>query len=579
MNGINDINDINSRRLGLALIIVCCCAPLFVGLGRGDLWGDEAAHSFSVDRMLESGDWLVPKSSPQENDAFLEKPPLKFWIVAAAIRLGVLPHDEFGMRFWDALFGSLAFLYVYAIGCRLAGAVCGVASVLTLFAFWPLLFDHGLRGNNMEASLLLCYCGGVYHFLRANAGAQALVARNAIAVALYFVLGFMTKFVAALFLPLVLGAAVLFVPAYRREFARHWRSWLAAGVIAVALIAPWFVYAQLRFGRRVWDVMLGSQVYTRLTSYLNPEQVQPWPFYWVNLYKSFSYAGAAWLIAAGTLLLLAQTVRRRWPDGWVILLWGLMPIFLISFGASKLIHYAYPFVPPFALAGGYLVSLVVMLAPAPLARVGWPRALLVVVALAAAVLVVETMRAGEATFSLAGHVLFRSSGLFRPMVGGLLAVVLASRGRSAPRVAASLAALVLVPLPAYAQNLARLDDGTPTLRTMRDCLNRVEAISGHAGLHVDVADDEMEHHVYYYFRTVRPWTRADSSAPVRIQAYRDSVATHQPMVVSTRRYEELLGASRQADGGIPDLPPAVTIDGADVKILLPGPYAACGSAR
>jgi hypothetical protein len=256
-----------------------------------------------------------------------------------------------------------------------------------------------------------------------------------------------------------------------------------------------------------------------------------------------------------------------------------MPIFLISFGASKLIHYAYPFVPPFALAGGYLVSLVVMLAPAPLARVGWPRALLVVVALAAAVLVVETMRAGEATFSLAGHVLFRSSGLFRPMVGGLLAVVLASRGRSAPRVAASLAALVLVPLPAYAQNLARLDDGTPTLRTMRDCLNRVEAISGHAGLHVDVADDEMEHHVYYYFRTVRPWTRADSSAPVRIQAYRDSVATQQPMVVSTRRYEELLGASRQADGGIPDLPPAVTIDGADVKILLPGPYAACGSAR
>jgi 4-amino-4-deoxy-L-arabinose transferase-like glycosyltransferase len=563
----NDINNINARRLGLALIIVCCCVPLFIGLGRGDLWGDEAAHSFSVDRMLESGDWLAPKSSPQENDAFLEKPPLKFWIVAAAIRLGVLPHDEFGMRFWDALFGSLAFLYVYAIGCRLAGPVCGVASVFTLFAFWPLLFDHGLRGNNMEAALLLCYCGGVYHFLRGG---------NPIPIALYFVLGFMTKFVAALFLPLVLGSAVLLVPAYRREFARQWRAWLAAGVVAVALIAPWFVYAQIRFGRQVWDVMLGSQVYTRLTSYLNPAQVQPWPFYWVNLYKSFSYAGAAAVIGAGALLLLVQTVRRRWPDGWVILLWGLLPIVLISFGASKLIHYAYPFVPPFALAGGYLVSLVVMLAPAPLARVGWPRALMVVVALAAVLLAAETMRSGEASFSLAGHVLFRSSGVFRPLVGGLLAVVLASRGRSAPRVAAVLAALVLMPLPAYAQNLSRLEDGTATLRTMRDCLNRVETVSGHAGLYVDVADDEMEHHVYYYFRTVRPWTRANSSAPVRIQAYRDSVARQQPMLLSAPRYQELLRAARLPDGGIPDLPPAVTMDGVGVKILLPGPYAACG---
>ena len=36
---------------------------------------------------------------------FLEKPPLKFWIVAAPIRAGLLPHDEFGLRFWDAVFG------------------------------------------------------------------------------------------------------------------------------------------------------------------------------------------------------------------------------------------------------------------------------------------------------------------------------------------------------------------------------------------------------------------------------------------------------------------------------------------
>src|SRR5262245_15148594 len=98
-------------RLWLALIVVCFCLPLYIGLGRQDLYGDEAGHSFSVDRILEAGEWLTPKGSPHEDEIFLEKPPLKFWVVAAPIRFGLLPHDEFGLRFWDAVFASLAFLY------------------------------------------------------------------------------------------------------------------------------------------------------------------------------------------------------------------------------------------------------------------------------------------------------------------------------------------------------------------------------------------------------------------------------------------------------------------------------------
>ena len=79
-----------------ALVLALFCLPLFVGLGRTDLGHDEAIYAFGVDRILETGDWLIPKSSPHDDAAFLEKPPLKFWIVAAPIRLGLLPHDEFG---------------------------------------------------------------------------------------------------------------------------------------------------------------------------------------------------------------------------------------------------------------------------------------------------------------------------------------------------------------------------------------------------------------------------------------------------------------------------------------------------
>src|SRR5437868_12024202 len=105
-------------RLWLALVVTLFCLPLFVGLGRRDLENDEAIYSYGVDRILETGDWLQPRLSPDDHP-FLEKPPLKFWIVAAPIAAGVLPHDEYGLRFWDTVLGGLAFVYVFLLGSRL----------------------------------------------------------------------------------------------------------------------------------------------------------------------------------------------------------------------------------------------------------------------------------------------------------------------------------------------------------------------------------------------------------------------------------------------------------------------------
>ena len=92
----------------LAAVLALFCLPLFISLGQADLENDEAIYSFAVDRILESGDWLAPKLSPTEDSTFLEKPPLKFWIVAAPIKAGLLPLNEFGLRFWDVVFGAAA---------------------------------------------------------------------------------------------------------------------------------------------------------------------------------------------------------------------------------------------------------------------------------------------------------------------------------------------------------------------------------------------------------------------------------------------------------------------------------------
>jgi 4-amino-4-deoxy-L-arabinose transferase-like glycosyltransferase len=102
----------------MALVLVFFCAPLFVNLGATDFENDESIYAFAVDVMLEDGDWLTPKSIHNVTRAFLQKPPLKFWITALPVYLGWLPADEFGYRFMDAVMGSLAFLYLFAIGRR-----------------------------------------------------------------------------------------------------------------------------------------------------------------------------------------------------------------------------------------------------------------------------------------------------------------------------------------------------------------------------------------------------------------------------------------------------------------------------
>jgi len=272
-------------RLWLAVVLVAFCLPLFVGLGRADLETDEAIYSFAVDRILEIGDWLAPRSSPSETEVFLEKPPLKFWLVAAPIKAGLLPHDEFGLRFWDALLGGASFLYVFAIGTLLAGPVCGGVAVLLLFVHNPLLFQHGLRSNSMEGPLIACYCGGVFHFLRwALIDDDTRRRRQTFLAALWFVLGFMTKFVAALFLPFTLALAALAAPRLRARLWHDRAAWLEAAGLALLLCAPWFIYAQARFGWLLWDTILGEHVLRRMTSFIDPAHVHPWHWYLTQMW-------------------------------------------------------------------------------------------------------------------------------------------------------------------------------------------------------------------------------------------------------------------------------------------------------
>jgi 4-amino-4-deoxy-L-arabinose transferase-like glycosyltransferase len=584
-------------RLWLALILVGFCVPLFVGLGDADLETDEAIYSFAVDRILEVGDWLEPKSSPSETDVFLEKPPLKFWIVAAPIKAGLLPHNEFGLRFWDALAGGLAFCYVFAIGCVLAGPVCGAVAVLLLFIHWPLVFAHGLRTNNMEAPLILCYCGGVYHFLRWSATdlSHRARARHAYGAGLFFVLGFMTKFVAAAFLPLMLAIPSLLSPRPRQRLAEEWRTWLGVVFLVVVLCAPWFVYAQARFGAQLWDTILGEHVLRRMTGYLDPTHVHPWYFYLQQMWQQFENDRMQWLMAAGVATLIVQSVRRRWFEGFVVLVWATVPLAIISAGSSKLYHYAFPYLPPVALAGGYLVSLVVMLTPAPFRRLlewledavarlvpsvfertagGGARRVASVLIAVAAIIAAAAVVTGGVRIAVDGTTLFKSSGVLRPIAVILLAALVTRTSARVARLVVALLALSAMPLAAYRGQIERLPEGKHPMRSAAECLQQVERQTGaQAGVLVDVPDG-IWHPLYYYFRRVQPMTMASAPLdPAVVRALSDPAAPRPILIgdATWRSVQALRATPAGVDAG--SSPPMIPF--LNTLLLLPGPFAAC----
>ena len=591
------------------LIVALFCLPLFRGLRANDLRGDEAFYSFAVDRMLETGDWLIPRSSPFEDEPFYEKPPLKFWIVAGAMKIGLMPHDEFGMRFWDVLFSGLAFLYIFAIGRRLAGPMCGGVAVLVLFIHGPLLYEHGLRENNMEAPLFLSYCGGLYHYLAwASSDRTARGRRHAIAVGLYFTLGFMVKFVAALFLPVILAVPSLLLPSHRARLARDWRSWLGSMVVALLLIAPWFAYGYYRFGTDFWHVIFGIHVYDRMTVGLDPSHVHSGGFYFAELYSSLQRTHAWLITAAGALLLLVDTIRRRWAAGFVILVWFALPMALLSIPTSKLYYYAYPFFPPVGLAAGYLVaqcwSYFQPRAPRAIEIADrwltsrWPgvrrareqpvlRILTLAISAAATGIVVWTLLFGPVRISTGSTIVLKSSTFLRPWIVAVIFGMLGGQPGIVGRfLIVPLLLLSILPLQTYRESLPRLTIESHPMQSARDCLSDIRSqldgsFATWRGLYVAGPGNAFLHQHYFYFRGFRPWERELAPADLKLYQYLYDPAYERPVLIDAAVYGSF--RERLAAGAIPSAPssaaPTARVLLNESVLLLPGPYAGCGPQR
>lgn len=117
----------------VAVIIFLGAILFFSFLGAADLWNPDEPRDAEIAReMFTSKDYVVPTLN---GAAFLEKPPLFYWLVCAASRLkGKV--TETTARFPSAFFAVLGMLVTFYLGKNVFGKSAGFLSALLLACFF-----------------------------------------------------------------------------------------------------------------------------------------------------------------------------------------------------------------------------------------------------------------------------------------------------------------------------------------------------------------------------------------------------------------------------------------------------------
>ncbi|MDP9014430.1 MAG: glycosyltransferase family 39 protein [Pseudomonadota bacterium] len=295
---------------------------------------DEGRYAEIPREMLASGDWVIPHLNGL---AYVEKPPLQYWVTALALR--VLGQGEFAARFYTALcaLGTLAMVWLAARrlwGVAAAWQATAVLAGLLLFVVLGQLLT-------LDMSLTFYMTVSLVGFLLAqDRGERRWMLLAWFAAAL----GVLTKGLVAAAVP---AAVLVLYSLYSRDFRPWRRLHLSLGLPLFLVIAvPWHWLA----ANRIPDFLPFFFVHEHLSRYLTPsaDREEPWWFF----IAVFLVGSIPWTVAA--VRVAATGWRRRAPAGQFdhalfLWLWLVFVVVFFSLSDSKLIPYILPAMPALGL--------------------------------------------------------------------------------------------------------------------------------------------------------------------------------------------------------------------------------------
>jgi 4-amino-4-deoxy-L-arabinose transferase-like glycosyltransferase len=316
-------------RIASAIVLGLAVALFFFHLGAYGLWEpDEARYAEIAREMLASGNFIVPHLNYV---AYIEKPPLLYWLTAASMRLfGV---NEFAARFANAAAATagVAAVYFFALrvfDCRraiLAAAVLATSALYALMA--QVLTTDMLLTAAITIAMFSLYLhwreGGRWCWLAYAAMALAVLAKGPVGAAI------------------PLAAAAIFLWSEGELRGAPGRFHLVPGLaLTAAICLPWFAAITIREPGFFDFYFIGEHLRRFFqASYSHGEPI----YYYVPV-----IAGGMlpWTIFVPLLpwRSLAPNPARRF-----CLIAAAVVFALFSLASAKLIPYVLPALPPLAI--------------------------------------------------------------------------------------------------------------------------------------------------------------------------------------------------------------------------------------
>lgn len=346
-----------NRWLAAAFLVLLCAVMLLPGLGRSLVKRQQELRVLLAAReMAEGGDWLVPHFMGQER---LRKPPLMYWLVAAAFQIRGSTESVAAGRAVSAVAGTAFVLLTFLGGGRLVGrraAWKGSLVLLTSVGF----IRHARLAETDMAQALCCSLAALSLFSALTARGRSL--RPWVLAGLFSGVGFMIKGPASLALPV--AAALTFVVArkflagQRREprpagfdprvaAARSVAGAAAALLVFAAIAAPWYVAVAMKTAGA--NAQAGDEIARLLGESAHKSSA---------LYYLWTLPArmGVWALAVPVAVVCAARRLRHHRGPCFLLAWLASSFVILSALSSKQSHYALLLFMPASLLVGWLLS-------------------------------------------------------------------------------------------------------------------------------------------------------------------------------------------------------------------------------
>lgn len=331
-----------NTELYFPLALVALCAGIFFyGLGSLPLIGpDEPRYAQVAREMFVSGDWVTTRLGGIN---WFEKPALTYWLSAAGYAL--FGENEFGARFFIAVFATIGVLLVYWFGKRTRSARFGFlsAAVLATCGMWPGFARVATFDLTLSVAMTLALAG---FFLWAESSK-----RPTFWFVMCFALGLavLAKGLVGIVLPsAVIGLYLLLTRQLKIVF--NSKLLLIGAAVFLATAATWYAPVIAKHGQEFINEFFIGHHFQR---YLSNKYKHPQPAYFfllVALAGSFPWTfyliGSAWRSARNWRETFSDRLRL------FLWLWVLVTIGFFSFSGSKLPGYVLPIFPAISMLVG-----------------------------------------------------------------------------------------------------------------------------------------------------------------------------------------------------------------------------------